>query len=311
VILIMAHESVLLKEAIDGLDLQAGDIYLDATLGSGGHMEEVWRRMKDDVILAGIDADEMSVTIAREKLDLSKAETKLAVLNFRNIDKAPEILGIKNPTKILFDLGWSSDQFFGSGPDDSVGAGRGFSFLRDEPLLMTFNSKTTEEDTTAYDVVNSWSEASLSDVIYGYGEEKYGRRIAKAIIERRQEKPIKTSGELAEIVKRAVPIFYRFGRIHPATKTFQAIRIAVNDELKALEEGLVKGFEILQNGGRMAVISFHSLEDRIVKNFFRFKKEDGNGELINKKPIAPSEEEIKRNPRSRSAKLRILRKSSG
>ncbi len=310
-ILIMAHESVLLKEAIDGLDLQAGDIYLDATLGSGGHMEEVWRRMKDDVILAGIDADEMSVTIAREKLDLSKAETKLAVLNFRNIDKAPEILGIKNPTKILFDLGWSSDQFFGSGPDDSVGAGRGFSFLRDEPLLMTFNSKTTEEDTTAYDVVNSWSEASLSDVIYGYGEEKYGRRIAKAIIERRQEKPIKTSGELAEIVKRAVPIFYRFGRIHPATKTFQAIRIAVNDELKALEEGLVKGFEILQNGGRMAVISFHSLEDRIVKNFFRFKKEDGNGELINKKPIAPSEEEIKRNPRSRSAKLRILRKSSG
>jgi len=116
---------------------------------------------------------------------------------------------------------------------------------------------------------------------------------------------------LAEIVKRAVPIFYRFGRIHPATKTFQAIRIAVNDELKALEEGLVKGFEILQNGGRMAVISFHSLEDRIVKNFFRFKKEDGNGELINKKPIAPSEEEIKRNPRSRSAKLRILRKSSG
>jgi len=307
----MAHESVLLKEAIDGLDLQAGDIYLDATLGSGGHMEEVWRRMKDDVILAGIDADEMSVTIAREKLDLSKAETKLAVLNFRNIDKAPEILGIKNPTKILFDLGWSSDQFFGSGPDDSVGAGRGFSFLRDEPLLMTFNSKTTEEDTTAYDVVNSWSEASLSDVIYGYGEEKYGRRIAKAIIERRQEKPIKTSGELAEIVKRAVPIFYRFGRIHPATKTFQAIRIAVNDELKALEEGLVKGFEILQNGGRMAVISFHSLEDRIVKNFFRFKKEDGNGELINKKPIAPSEEEIKRNPRSRSAKLRILRKSSG
>ena len=310
-ILIMAHESVLLKEAIDGLDLQAGDIYLDATLGSGGHMEEVWRRMKDDVILAGIDADEMSVTIAREKLDLSKAETKLAVLNFRNIDKAPEILGIKNPTKILFDLGWSSDQFFGSGPDDSVGAGRGFSFLRDEPLLMNFNSKTTEEDTTAYDVVNSWSEASLSDVIYGYGEEKYGRRIAKAIIERRQEKPIKTSGELAEIVKRAVPIFYRFGRIHPATKTFQAIRIAVNDELKALEEGLVKGFEILQNGGRMAVISFHSLEDRIVKNFFRFKKEDGNGELINKKPIAPSEEEIKRNPRSRSAKLRILRKSSG
>ncbi|MEK7669230.1 MAG: 16S rRNA (cytosine(1402)-N(4))-methyltransferase RsmH [Patescibacteria group bacterium] len=296
----MAHESVLLKESIDGLELEAGDVYLDATTGSGGHMEEVWQRMKDKVIIAGIDADQMSVDISQERMDLSGAKPKLAVLNFRNIDKAPEILGIKNPTKILFDLGWSSDQF-----DEG---GRGFSFQKDEPLLMTFKNDVREEDTTASDVVNRWGEESLADVIYGYGEEKYARRIAKAIVKARAEKEIKTSGELAEIVKSAVPIFYRFGRIHPATRTFQAIRIAVNDELQALKEGLNKGFEILEKGGRMAVISFHSLEDRIVKNFFREKKEDDSGELINKKPIIPNEEEIFKNHKSRSAKLRIIKK---
>jgi len=296
----MVHESVLLKESIDGLELEVGDVYLDATLGSGGHMEEVWRRLKNQVLIAGIDADEMSVDISRERLDLSGAKPKLVVLNFRNIDKAPEILGIKNPTKILFDLGWSSDQF-----DEG---GRGFSFQKDEPLLMTFKKEIKEEDTTASDVVNRWSEESLADVIYGYGEERYARRIAKAIVSARAEKEIKTSGELAEIVKNAVPIFYRFSRIHPATKTFQAIRIAVNDELRALEEGLTKGFQILNKGGRMAVISFHSLEDRIVKRFFKARKEDGDGEIINKKPIIPSEEEISKNYKSRSAKLRIIKK---
>ena len=174
---------------------------------------------------------------------------------------------------------------------------------------MTFKSRGSEEDTTAYDVVNRWEEESLADVIYGYGEEKYARRIAKAIVETRKKKKIGTSGELAEIVKKAVPIFYRFGRIHPATRTFQAIRIAVNDELRALKEGIKKGFDILKEGGRIAVISFHSLEDRIVKNFFKSLVAENKGEIINKKPIIPSEDEIKKNPRSRSAKLRILRKS--
>jgi 16S rRNA (cytosine1402-N4)-methyltransferase len=305
----MAHVSVLLQEAIDGLELQDGDIYLDATVGSGGHMEEVWKREGNKVTLAGIDADEMSISIAREKLDLSGAKAKLAVLNFRNIDKAPEVLEIGNPTKILFDLGWSSDQFFGSGPDAAVGTGRGFSFQKDEPLIMTFKSNAGDEDTTAYDVVNLWSEESLTTILYGYGEERYGRRIAKAIVERRKEKPIETSKQLAEIVKGAVPIFYRFGRIHPATRTFQAIRIAVNDELRVLAEGLRKGFDILKSDGMMAVISFHSLEDRIVKNFFKLKVSDGVGELVNKKIITPSEEEINKNPRSRSAKLRIIQKT--
>ncbi len=300
----MIHESVLLKEIIDGLSFQDGDVYLDATLGTGGHMEGVWQKMKNQVVLAGIDADEMSVTLSRERLDLDGAKPKLAVLNFRNIDKAPEMLDIKNPTKILFDLGWNSGQF-----DSLEGeVGRGFSFQKDEPLLMTFKQNVGEDETTAYDVVNNWSEENLADVIYGYGEEKHSRRIAKAIVEKRNEEPIKSSGQLAEIIKDAVPMFYRFGRIHPATKTFQAIRIAVNDELQALEEGITKGFEILDKGGKIAVISFHSLEDRIVKRFFKSKVSEEKGELINKKPITPSDEEINKNPRSRSAKLRIIKK---
>jgi len=296
----MTHTSVLLQEAIDGLSLEEGDIYLDATVGSGGHLEEVWKRMKEKVTIAGIDADEMSITITKEKMDLYGAKVKLAVLNFRNIDKAPEVLTIDLPTKILFDLGWSSDQF-----DEG---GRGFSFQKDEPLIMTFGQNVGTEETTAYDVVNRWGEENLADVIYGYGEERYSRRIAKAIVESRKVKAIETSKELAEIVKNAVPVFYRFGRIHPATRTFQAIRIAVNDELKALEEGLEKGFGILKVEGKIAVISFHSLEDRIVKNFFKARKIDGSGEIINKKPITASVEEININPRSRSAKLRILQK---
>jgi 16S rRNA (cytosine1402-N4)-methyltransferase len=302
----MAHESVLLKETIDGLSFEDGDIYLDATVGSGGHMEEVWKRMKDKVVLSGIDADETSIAITKERLDLSGSKPKLAVLNFRNIDKAPEILDIKSPTQILFDLGWSSDQF------DPIAGGRerGFSFQKDEPLLMTFKRDAGEDDTTAYDVVNKWSEESLASILYGYGEERYARRIARAIVAKREGKPIETSKELAEIVKNSVPIFYRFGRIHPATRTFQAIRIAVNDELQALDEGIEKGFGILKEGGKMAVISFHSLEDRIIKNFFKSKAIENKGELINKKPITPSDEEINKNPRSRSAKLRIIRKIS-
>lgn len=296
----MIHESVLLKEVIDGLDLHTGETYLDATSGSGGHLEAVAQRFGGKVFLVGIDADETSLEITRERLALSNTTAKLVELNFRDIDQVLRSVEMPQPDKILFDLGWSSDQF-------EVG-GRGFSFQKDEPLLMTFKKKINEEDTTAYDVVNKWSEESLADVIYGYGEERYARKIAKAIVTEREKKPINSSLELVEIIKSAVPIFYRFGRLHPATRTFQAIRIAVNDELKALETGLAKAFEILKPGGRLAVISFHSLEDRIVKNFFKTKKEEGLGELITKKPIVPSEVEIAKNPRSRSAKLRIIQK---
>ena len=293
----MAHESVLLHETIDGLALAEGDIYLDATLGLGGHLEQASH--SKGVTLLGIDADDVSLSIARERLALAGVRPKLAVLNFRNIDRVLEIFEIADVSKILFDLGWNSEQ---------LGFGRGFSFNEDEPLQMTFRSSVSEEETTAYDVVNHWEENNLADVIYGYGEERYSRRIAKAIVERRKAGPIKTSKELALIIKNAVPFVYRFGRIHPATRTFQAIRIAVNDELHALETGLGKSWQILRKGGRIAVISFHSLEDRIVKNFFKSKCEINEGELINKKPIIPTDNEISKNPRSRSAKLRLIQK---
>lgn len=305
------HKSVLLNETIEGLNFEEGDIYLDATVGSGGHMFAIWEKMKDRIFLYGIDADETSVEISREKLSLAGAKPKFAVLNFRNIDKALEIFEIKNPNKILFDLGWSSDQFFGSDSKDENDLGRGFSFQKDEPLIMTFKKNASEEDTTAYDVVNKWEEENLADVIYGYGEEKYSRRIARAITDYRKNKQIETSKELAEIIKKAVPMFYRFSKIHPATRTFQAIRIAVNDELQALEEGLRKSFEILKVGGRIAIISFHSLEDRIVKNFIKTKVAQNLAKYPSneyKKPMCPSDREIMENPRSRSAKLRIFQK---
>jgi 16S rRNA (cytosine1402-N4)-methyltransferase len=193
----------------------------------------------------------------------------------------------------MLDLGLSSDQFETSG--------RGFTFQKDEPLLMTFKKNPTEHDLTADEIVNTWDEANIADIIYGYGDERYSRRIAKSIVESR---PIKTTFELVEAVKLGTPSAYHRGRINPATKTFQALRITVNDEINTLKEGLRKGFEALNPGGRMAVISFHSIEDRVTKRFF---KEVG-GNILTKKPIVPSDEEKIRNPRSRSAKLRIIEK---
>lgn len=178
--------------------------------------------------------------------------------------------------------------------------------MKDEPLLMTMKADQEPEDLTAFDVVNTWGEKSLADIIYGYGEERYSRKIAKAIVEAREKKEIKTSFDLVKIISDAVPAGYRRGRLHFATKTFQAIRIAVNDELGALQEGLQKGFQVLKQGGRMAVISFHSLEDRIVKKFYKNKEKEGQAKIINKKVILASSEEIKNNPRARSAKLRII-----
>ena len=180
--------------------------------------------------------------------------------------------------------------------------------MKDEPLLMTMKENPLGEDVTAFDAVNTWSEKNLADIIYGYGEERYSRRIAKGIVDARQKGEIKTTFELVKIIQDAVPLSYKRGRLHPATKTFQALRIAVNDELGVLKTGLEKGFGALNKGGRMSVISFHSLEDRVVKKFFKELEKNGEAILINKKPIVASEEEIKNNPRSRSAKLRVLAK---
>lgn len=180
--------------------------------------------------------------------------------------------------------------------------------MRDEPLLMTMKENPSPEDITAKDVVNTWGEESLADIIYGYGEEKQSRRIAKEIVEFRKKQKIETTFDLVKIIENTIPARFRRGKIHCATKTFQAIRIAVNDELGALSAGLEKGFNALRAGGRMSVISFHSLEDRVVKRFYKTKESEGKAILINKKVILADEKEIKNNPRSRSAKLRILEK---
>ena len=296
----MVHKSVLLQTSIEGLNIKKGDTFLDGTLGNGGHSKFVCEQYGNDVKIIGLDAEEDAIARSRERLEKLKCPVTLVQSNFRNLDEVLEKLGLSSVDKILFDLGLSSNQFEESG--------RGFSFQKDEPLLMTFKNKTDENEITAKEIVNTWQEENLSAIIQGYGEERYARKIAKKIVEERKKKPIETTFELVRIVKEATPKSYHHMKIHPATRTFQAIRIAVNDELGALKDGLQKGFDKLSPGGRIAVISFHSLEDRIVKNFFRDKSKEQKAILITKKPIIPDEDELRENPRSRSAKLRILEK---
>ncbi len=287
------HKTVLLNETIDGLSLKSNSVVLDCTFGGGGHSMEILRRFPKVKIIA-LDQD-------KSVWKNNDARISFHNENFSNLDK---VLKVEKVDGIIFDLGLSSDQLENSG--------RGFSFMKDEPLLMQMKNSGEEnpsgEDLTAMDIVNTWNEKSLADIIYGYGEERYSRRIAKGIVEGREKRKIETTFDLVKIISGSVPAIYRKGRLHPATKTFQALRIAVNDELRVLKDGLEKGFSVLKMGGRMAVISFHSLEDRIVKRFYKELEKEGKVKLINKKIILASEEELKNNPRSRSAKLRILEK---
>lgn len=298
------HRTVLLNETIEGLSLQnnfsAKSVVVDATFGGGGHSLEICKRYPKIKIIA-LDQDKSVFEKAKDKFANLNCGISFVNTNFRNLDKVLQKEKIKEVDAIIFDLGLSSDQLESSG--------RGFSFLKDEPLLMTMKANPLLEDLTADDIVNTWSEKSLADIIHGYGEEKFARRIAKGILEQRMKGEIKTSFDLVKVIEQSVPVFYRKGRLHFATKTFQALRIAVNDELNALKEGLEKGFEGLRFSGKMSVISFHSLEDRIVKKFFKQKEKEGIAKLINKKPILAKDEELKNNPRARSAKLRIIEKT--
>lgn len=264
------HKSVLLHESISALNLKPGKIFVDATYGGGGHSREVQRQFPTVETIA-IDQDPTVGVIQA---------------NFRDLDKVI----IRKVDAILFDLGISSDQLESSG--------RGFSFLKDEPLDM----RMSNDGIAAKDILNSWDEHAIELILRGFGEEKFSRKIARAIVERRKIKPFQTTFDLVSVVGK------RKGKIHPATKTFQALRIATNEELTALGMGLEKGFSLLTGKGRLAVISFHSLEDRIVKNFFRDKIKEKLAIQVTKKPITPSSEEIQVNPRSRSAKLRVIEK---
>jgi len=296
----MTHIPVLKDETIDGLSIKSGDIIVDGTLGGGGHTSEIIRRFGSGVKIIGLDLD--SDAIARAKAQIGEADHDVVyrTIGFQDIDKVLMELNMPHVDRILLDLGVSSFEL-------DI-AGRGFSFMRDEPLLMTMKKNPTEEDLTARDIVNTWEEETLADIIYGFGEEKYSRRIAKAIVEARREKSIETTFRLVAIKEKAVGKSYRGLKIHPSTRTFQALRIATNSELTNLEKVIEKGFDKLSIGGRMAIITFHSLEDRIVKRAFVELKQKGYANIITKKPIIPTDEEINLNKRSRSAKLRIIEK---
>lgn len=292
------HTTVLLHTTIDLLDLQKGDIVVDGTLGAAGHTIHMLEQSNGAIQVVGIDLDTQALLRSGERIEQAGFKEKVLLLqgNFSQMENLLQKVGIKKVDKIVLDLGFSSNQL--------EVEGRGFSFLRDEPLVMTLSNNP--EDVTAYDVVNHWSEESISDILYGFGEERFARMIALKIVEFRKEEPIKTTLQLVDVIKSAVPNFYRNGKIHPATRTFQAIRIAVNRELENLKEVLDSVSRILNPGGRIAIISFHSLEDRIVKRAFLKFEQDGIGKRVTKKPLAPTQQEIQENPRSRSAKLRVF-----
>ncbi len=297
----MKHETVLLRESILGLNLKSGARFVDATLGMGGHSAEVCRELNGNVSIYGFDNDTDALAHAKKILEKAGCTPTLFHDNFRNVDDVLTKNGVDAVEGVLFDLGVSSYQI-----DDS---GRGFTFKKDEPLAMTMNKEKDKHVFTAMDVVNEWEEESIANIIFAYGEERYSRRIAKAIVAARKKAPIVTTFDLVDVISSAVPAAYRHGKIHPATRTFQALRIVVNDELGALKQGLEAAWSILRPGGRIAAISFHSLEDREVKQFMKKKVDAGEGKGITKKPIVPELTETKGNPRARSAKLRIIEKT--
>lgn len=295
------HDSVLMNEVLEALDVQAGDVVVDATLGGAGHFSRLCSALGEGGSIVGIDADPSAVERAREAYaNDRRPERPVAHLvndNFRNLSRILERLGIGSVDKVLFDLGWSGYQ---------IASPRGFTFQNDEPLLMTYG----EGGETAADIVNASTEEELADIIFTYGDETFSRSIARAIVAARSKERILTTGSLVAAIEAGVPAWYRKGKLHPATKTFQALRIATNDEIGALREGLSAALRALAPGGRLAVISFHSIEDRIVKNALRDAAQAGLGALNPKKPIAPARAEVLSNRRARSAKLRVFERAA-
>ena len=307
------HTPALLKEVIRGLNIRPDGKYIDATIGGGGHAAEIIRRGGK---VLGIDWDQDAIEYVNKnfKFQISNFKLKLVRGNFSNIAKIARARGFENTDGVLFDLGVSSYQI-----DQS---GRGFSFLRDEPLDMRMDPSTRstgsgQASLTAYDIVNKATKDELYNIFSKFGEEKNARTISDSIVRARQVKPIETSRELAEIVARVVKgtrnqawgrPFDRTPGKHPATRVFQALRIVVNSEIDNLKMGVGGAFEILALNARLAVISFHSLEDRAVKLFFARLVRERRARLVNRKPIVASEEEIRMNRRARSAKLRIIEK---
>ena len=306
------HQPVLYKEIIHALQPHAGGRYVDGTLGAGGHARGIMEVSAPDGRLLGLDVDPQALTLARKNLAPYEGRVHLAQASYTSLSTQLAKLQWDAVDGILLDLGASSMQF------DT--AERGFSFLQDAPLDMRFGPHVSQ---TAADLVNESSERELANLIFHYGEERESRKIARAIVKAR---PLRTTRELAAVIESVSPrrgSFDKLRRVHPATRTFQALRIAVNEELTSIKEVLPQAIAALRPGGRLAVISFHSLEDRIVKDFFREQSKDlvnppyeriyeeerkATLKEVNRKPMVPSEDEIKNNPRARSAKLRIAEK---
>lgn len=306
-----SHKSVLLNETIEGLNVREGKIYLDGTLGGAGHSYEILKKLHGSGLLIGIDQDQEALKAARERLSEFK-NVEYFNLNYIDFEKALDDLGIEKIDGVLLDIGVSSYQF--DNPE------RGFSYRFDAPLDMRMDKSL---EISAKDIVNTYSEDEITEIIREYGEEKWASRISKFIVQERKNKKIDTTFELVEIIKNAIPAGARRNGPHPAKRTFQALRIEVNKELDVLKNSIDKFVHRLNPGGRIAIITFHSLEDRIVKNSFKYLEKDcicpptspictcnkkREIKIITRKPITASEEELKENNRSHSAKLRIAEK---
>jgi len=289
------HQSVLVKEVLSLLAPAKGNTVVDATAGQGGHSEALLKEAP--VRLIALDADPTAVEAVQARLKHFGVRVEVINSNFSKIADVLKKAGVNKVDAVLFDLGWRQEQ---------LSQGRGFSFQQDEPLIMSYG-QVPASGFTAAEALNQWSEKALADVLFGYGEERYSRRIAKAIVERREIKPIETTLEFVEIIRDSVPHHYRHGKLHFATRSFQALRIAVNDELGVIDKGVRGAWKHLVPGGRIAVISFHSTEDRVVKRLFQALAKEG-GTLLTKKPIVGTKEEITHNPSCRSAKLRGIQK---
>lgn len=308
-----SHKSVLLHETVDSLQVKEDGIYVDGTLGGGGHASEVLRHLGEKGRLIGIDQDADAIAAATERLKEFGDRAVIVRDNYVNIEDVLRNLGIGRVDGIYLDLGVSSFQF------DS--AERGFSYREDAPLDMRMDRRS---DRTAADIVNGYTEQELYRIIRDYGEDSFAKNIAKHIVLAREKKPIETTLELAEVIKGAIPAKIRAKKGHPAKQTFQAIRIELNRELEVLEDSLERMIDLLNPGGRLAVITFHSLEDRIVKNVFRTCQDPcicppefpvcvcgrkSRGQVVTRKPILPTAEETEENPRAKSAKLRVFEKT--
>lgn len=306
------HRSVLLEECMEGLNIRPDGIYVDGTAGGAGHSSQIALRLNENGRLIAIDQDETAVKVATKRLEKLERNTTVVRSNFSDIARVCRELSIESIDGVLLDLGVSSYQL------DT--AERGFSYSSDAPLDMRMDNR---KSLSAYEVVNGYSEQQLKKILFEYGEERYAPQIASAIVKKRESSPIRTTGELSDIIKYAMPPAAREGGHHPAKRSFQAIRIEVNGELDVIEPAIRDAVAMLNKGGRIAIITFHSLEDRIVKQAFASLASGctcpkdfpicvcGNKpkvKLVNRKPILPSREELEENPRSRSAKLRVAEK---